>query len=188
MKLGKLLHAKDRATWRAWLEKHHESAKEIWLVYYNKASGRPRIPYNDAVEEALCFGWIDSIVKKVDEHRAAQRFSPRRPKSKLSPMNEERIRRLVAAGRMRPAGLAAVRGLMSDAEKPRKSFTVPPDILAALEADPAAWKNFRRFPDSYQRIRIGWIDAARIRPEVFATRLRYFLKMTAQGKQFGMVR
>jgi uncharacterized protein YdeI (YjbR/CyaY-like superfamily) len=187
MKLGKLLHAKNRPAWRAWLERHHKTGKEIWLVYYNKASGRSRIPYNDAVEEALCFGWIDSIIKKVDQDRAAQRFSPRRPKSKLSAMNEERIRRLTAAGLMTPAGLEAVRTLMEPPER-RKRFKVPPDILAALKAERAAWKNFRRFPDSYKRIRVSWIDAARIRPEAFATRLRYFVKMTAQGKQFGMVR
>src|SRR5436309_2877786 len=104
MNLGKLLHARDRAAWRSWLAKHHKTAREIWLVYYNKASGRARIPYNDAVEEALCFGWIDSIVKRVDEHRAAQRFSPRRSRSRLSETNKERIRRLAAAGRMRRAG------------------------------------------------------------------------------------
>jgi uncharacterized protein YdeI (YjbR/CyaY-like superfamily) len=184
MDVGKTQYAKDRRAWRAWLKKHHTTAPEIWLVYYKKGSGRPRIPYNDAVEEALCFGWIDSIVKPIDEKRYAQRFSPRRPKSALSAMNAERIRRLVAAGKMTPAGLAAVREKLGGEKRP---FKVPRDIVAALRADPSAWKNFRAFPESYKRIRIGWIDASRHRPEVFFQRLRYFVRMTAANKRFGMV-
>src|SRR2546425_13099589 len=94
MKLGKTYYTKNRRGWRAWLAKHHRTAPEIWLIYYKKDSGKPRIPYNDAVEEALCYGWIDSILKPVDADRYAQRFSPRRPRSRLSEMNRERVRRL----------------------------------------------------------------------------------------------
>jgi uncharacterized protein YdeI (YjbR/CyaY-like superfamily) len=187
MDAGKTLNVKDRARWRSWLEKNHASAPEIWLIYYKKASGRPRIPYNDAVDEALCFGWIDSIVKPIDEKRYAQRFSPRRPKSVLSAMNAERLRRLIAAGKVTPAGLAAVREQLGPTEGKPAAFKVPKDIAAALRADRTIWKNFCRFPESYRRIRIGWIDAARLRPEAFAQRLRYFVKMTAQNKRFGMV-
>ena len=187
MQVGKKLYAKDRATFRAWLEKNHASAPEIWLIYYKKGSGRPRIPYNDAVEEALCFGWIDSIVKPIDEKRYVQRFSPRRPKSVLSAMNAERLRRLIAAGKVTPAGLAAVQGQLGSAAGKPRAFKLPPDIAAALRADRSTWKNFRGFPESYVRIRVGWIDAARRRPEAFAQRLRYFVKMTAQNKRFGMV-
>src|SRR6266571_892670 len=104
MKLGKTFYAKNRREWRAWLAKHHRLAPEIWLIYYKKESGRPRIPYNDAVEEALCYGWIDSILKPIDARRYAQRFSPRRPTSRLSEMNRERVRRLIAAGRMTASG------------------------------------------------------------------------------------
>ena len=187
MDVGKTLYVKDRRAWRAWLEKNHAKAEEIWLVYYKKISGRPRIPYNDAVEEALCFGWIDSILKPIDEKRYAQRFSPRRPKSVLSAMNAERLRRLIAGGRMTPAGLRAVAAQFGDGLAVPRAFAVPRDIAKALRADPEAWKNFRAFPDSYKRIRVGWIDAARRRPEIFAQRLRYFVKMTAQNKRFGMV-
>ena len=106
MEIGTTLYVKDRRQWRAWLARHHKTAPEIWLIYYKKHSGRPRIPYSDAVEEALCYGWIDSITKPVDEDRWAQRFSPRRPSSRLSEMNRERVRRLIAARRMTKAGLA----------------------------------------------------------------------------------
>ena len=186
MDVGKKLYVKDRAAFRAWLEKNHAMAREIWLVYYKKGSGRTRIPYNDAVEEALCFGWIDSIVKPIDETRYAQRFSPRRPRSILSAMNAERLRRLIAAGKVTEAGLAAVRLQLAAAEG-KPAFKLPPDIAAALRADRTTWKNYCQFPESYRRIRIGWIVAARLRPEAFAQRLRYFVKMTAQNKRFGMV-
>jgi uncharacterized protein YdeI (YjbR/CyaY-like superfamily) len=181
VKVGKTLYAKNRKEWRAWLARHHKTAPEIWLIYYKKDSGKPRIPYNDAVEEALCYGWIDSLVKPIDGKKYAQRYSPRRKKSKLSDMNRERVRRLIMAGRMTKAGLAAIERLG------RKARKVPADIEGRLKRDPAVWRNFQRFPASYKRIRIGWIDAARPRREAFEQRLRYFMKMTARNKRFGMV-
>ncbi|HEV8305310.1 MAG TPA: YdeI/OmpD-associated family protein [Gemmatimonadales bacterium] len=189
MKLGKTLYVKTRREWRAWLARHHKTAPEIWLIYYKKQSGKPRIPYNHAVEEALCYGWIDSILKPVDADRYAQRFSPRRRTSRLSAMNRERVRRLIASGRMTKVGLASIEHVFHHKldTKPRLEWKVPADILRRLEGDPATWKNFQRFPESYKRIRIGWIVAAKPRPEVHEQRLRYFLKMTAQNKRFGMV-
>lgn len=190
MKLGKTLYVSNRQAWRSWLARHHRTEKEIWLVYYKKHTVKPRIPYNDAVEEALSYGWIDSTVKKVDEDSFAQRFSPRKPRSPWSEMNKERVRRLTKAGKMTPAGLAAVKHALEVSEGSANStrFIVPPDILKRLRADKTTWKNFQRFPPSYQRIRVGWIDGARKRPAEFEKRLRYFLKMTAQDKRFGMVR
>jgi uncharacterized protein YdeI (YjbR/CyaY-like superfamily) len=189
MKLGKTFYARNRKAWRAWLAKHHAKADEIWLVYYRKHTGKPRIPYNDAVEEALCFGWIDSILKRVDDERLAQRFSPRRPTSGLSPMNRVRVERLIAAGKMTPAGIEKIRHTLVDPDRPSKAapFRVPADIARALKKTPGAWKNFQRFPKTYKRIRVGWIDGARSRPAEFEKRLRYFLKMTAANKRFGMV-
>lgn len=181
MKVGKTLYAKNRREWRSWLAKHHKTEREIWLIYYKKASGRPRIPYDDAVEEALCYGWIDSILKPIDEKKYAQRYSPRKKTSKLSDMNRERIRRLTLAGRMTKAGFAAI------AHVAKKVGKIPPDIEGRLKQDPIIWRNFQRFPASYQRIRVGWIEAARHRRPAFEQRLRYFLKMTKQNKRFGMV-
>lgn len=181
MKVGKTLYAKNRKEWRAWLAKHHATAPEIWLIYYKKDSGKPRIPYNDAVEEALCYGWIDSLLKPIDARKYAQRYSPRKKTSKLSDMNRERVLRLIESGRMTKAGLAAI------AHVGKKSGKTPADIERRLKQDPVTWRNFQRFPASYKRIRIGWIDAARHRREAFEQRLRYFLKMTKQNKRFGMV-
>ena len=95
MDIGETLYVTNRTQWRNWLSKNYKNKNEIWLIYYNKASGKQRIPYNDAVEEALCYGWIDSIIKNMDEERFVQRFSPRRPTSVLSEMNRERIHRLI---------------------------------------------------------------------------------------------
>jgi uncharacterized protein YdeI (YjbR/CyaY-like superfamily) len=180
MEIGRMLRARTRSEWRAWLERHHATAAEVWLVYYTKASGKRFVAYNDAVDEALCFGWIDSIVKKLEPDARAQRFTPRRRGSPISPLNRERVRRLIEQGRMTPAGLAAAGPI--DVE-----FRVPPDILRELKADRQTWRNFRAFPESYQRIRVGWIDGSRAAPDVFRRRLDYFLKMTKQDKRFGMV-
>jgi uncharacterized protein YdeI (YjbR/CyaY-like superfamily) len=192
MQITETLYVTSRKAWRSWLARHHATAKEIWLVYPKKHSGEPRIPYNDAVEEALCFGWIDSTMKTLDADRNAQRFSPRRRGSALSPMNKERVRRLIKSGKMTRAGLVSIEQHLDDQHKttgaPRlKGSAYPADILQAIKADEAAWKNFKRFPRSYKQIRVGWIDGARKRPAEFEKRLRYFVKMTARNKRFGMV-
>ena len=188
MNIGKTLYATNRRDWRAWLKKNHAKKSDIWLVYYKKESRKPRIPYNDAVEEALCFGWIDSILKPINTYRFAQRFSPRKPKSQLSAMNRERVKRLIKAKKMTPAGLDAIKHEFHPrhAEKDLK-FVIPAFIKTELMKDARTWKNFREFPESYKRIRVWWIAAARHRPEAYRQRLRYFLKMTAQNKRFGMV-
>src|SRR5258705_7437254 len=99
VKVGKTVYAKNRKEWRSWLAKNHKAAAEIWLIYYKKVSGKPRVPYNDAVDEALCYGWIDRILKPIDGQKHAQRNSPRNKTSKLTDMNRERVRRLIKAGR-----------------------------------------------------------------------------------------
>src|SRR5512142_1080529 len=177
-----LLEAADRKEWRRWLKKNFRTADEIWLVYYKKGSGQLRIPYNDAVEEALCFGWIDSTVRNLDDQRYAQRFSPRRPKSSYSPANLERLRQLVAEGRVERSVLASLPSL-EGAGAPR--LVVAKDILAAIKADKEAWANYRKLSPGYKRIRIGFIEGARNRPAEFKKRLDYFIKMTARNKLFG---
>ena len=181
VKLGELLDVPDAGSWRRWLEANHATAPEIWLVMHSKASGVPSIPYNDAVEEALCFGWIDSINKKHGPDSRVQRFTPRRPKSPLSELNKVRIRRLHEAGQMTEAGLAVAPGVLHE------QFEIPRDILDALKADEETWAHFEAFPDSYKRIRVGWIDGSRNRQDVYEQRLAYFLRMTKQNKRFGMV-
>jgi uncharacterized protein YdeI (YjbR/CyaY-like superfamily) len=179
MEITKTLHVTNRKDWRKWLRQHYKTEKEIWLVYYKKATGKPRIEYNDAVEEALCFGWIDSTLKPLDEERNAQRFSPRRPGSTYSPANRERLRKLLRQRKVIKKVRETLGNLLEEA------FEIPGDILKAIQASPEAWKNFQRFSDAYKRIRIGFIDGARNRPEEFQKRLRYFLKMTEKNKQYG---
>lgn len=179
MEIDKTLYVINRRDWRAWLKKNYKTEKSIWLIYYKKESGKPRIPYNDAVEEAICFGWIDSTIKKMDEERFAQRFSPRNPKSPYSQANTERLRAMIAKGKV----IKDVRKTIGVPAE--EKFSVPPDILKAIKADKAAWKNFLKFSPSYIRIRVSFIDRSRSRPDFFQKRLAYFLKMTAKGKTFG---
>jgi uncharacterized protein YdeI (YjbR/CyaY-like superfamily) len=175
----KLLHLPDRKAWRAWLRSHHKTEREAWLVFYKMRSGKPKILYNDAVEEALCFGWIDSTVKRIDEDRYAQRFSVRNPKTPYSQANKERMRALARAGKVIKPVLARF------LEQDTGAFSIPEDILREIKTNPAAWKNFKRFSPAYVRIRIAFIEGARKRPLEFAKRKKYFLRMTEKNKQFG---
>jgi uncharacterized protein YdeI (YjbR/CyaY-like superfamily) len=189
MNIGTTLTVNSRKEWRAWLAKNHTTASDIWLVNFRKGTGKQLFTYNDAVEEALCYGWIDSIVKKRDAESWVQRYTPRNPKSELSEMNKERIRRLIASKKMRAAGLRAIArhlSLFSRSSAPKR-FIFPKDILDEIRKNPVAWKHYRKFPLSYRRIRIGWIDGARSRPDVFRQRLRFFIAKTERNVRFGMV-
>jgi uncharacterized protein YdeI (YjbR/CyaY-like superfamily) len=110
------LHVTTRNEWRAWLAEHHDTEKEVWLISYKKHTGRPQIPYDEAVEEALCFGWIDSLVKTIDEERFAQKFTPRKMKNNWSESNKRRVKKLVREGRMTQAGLSKIKGVLEDNE------------------------------------------------------------------------
>ena len=187
MELGKTLYVKNRSEWRKWLSKYHSSEKVIWLIYYRKSSGKPRIPYNDAVEEALCFGWIDSTVKRIDDEKFAQRFTPRRLDSILSQMNRERVRKLLAEKQMMPIGLKAISHVFKVGEK--DNFKIPKSVLTAIQKNPDAWKHFQKLPEHYKRIRISYIlDRKYQGKEAFKNSLANFIRITAQGKRFGMVR
>ena len=177
--IGKTLYFDNRQDWRKWLAENYDKEKEIWLVYPKKASGKPRILYNDAVEEALCFGWIDSTAKRIDENSYAQRFSPRNPKSKYSESNKQRLRELVKQGKVIPSVQATLVGILEE------EFIVPPDILQKIQANKKAWINFQRYSPEYKRIRVAFIEGARNRPEEFKKRLNYFVKMTEKNSQFG---
>ncbi len=178
---GALLDVPDRDGWRAWLAAHHATADEIWLVGHKVHTGRPSVPYNDAVEEALCFGWIDSVRKTVDGVRYAHRYTPRKPRSGFSQTNKERLARLIAAERVHPTVLA---GLDRAAIDPT-AFAMPADIVAALKADPTAWAFFQTTSPAYQRIRVAYVDHARKRGDAFDKRLANLVAKCAAGKQFG---
>ena len=179
MQITKTLYVKIRSEWRNWLQKNYKTEKDIWLVFYNKASGKPRIPYDDAVEEALCFGWIDSIVKKTELDSHVQRFTPRNPKSQYSQLNKERLKRLLKRKKV----IASVRKAIGDLEN--EKFIYPKDILNEIKKNIEAWKNYQKFSAAYKRIRLAFIDGSRVRPDVFRQRLNYFIKMTEKNKQYG---
>jgi len=157
MEIGETLYVVDRKDWKKWLAENFDKKKEIWLIYYNKASGKPRIPYDDCVEEALCYGWIDGILKKMDEERFVQRFSPRRKTSILSEMNKERIRRMIKQKKMTPAGLKAVAHVFDKEKDEKEKFVIPSEILTELKKNKTVWENFQKFPEHYKRIRIAYI-------------------------------
>lgn len=179
MDITQTLYVTNRKDWRKWLKKHHKTDKDIWLVYYKKETGKPRIAYNDAVEEALCFGWIDSIVKTLDKERTVQRFSPRKPNAKYSQANIERLRALIAKKKV----IKEVAETLGDVLN--EKFKIAPDILKAVKGNRDAWKNFQKFSDSYKRIRIAFIEGARKRPNEFQKRLRHFVQMTEKNKIYG---
>ncbi len=179
MDIGKTLYITNIKEWHDWLESNFDMEKEIWLVYPSKESGKPRIIYNDAVEEALSFGWIDSTVKRLDEHSTAQRFSPRNPHSGYSQANKERLRRLIKEGRVHPSLRESVENVL------KEEFVFPSDILRALKNNKKAWENYQNFSPAYKRIRIAYIESARGRPGEFEKRLNNFIKKTEQNKMIG---
>lgn len=181
MDITNLLEIKSRSELRRWLLQNHRTETECWVVVKR---GRPKDDgtfwYVDAVEEALCFGWIDSTVKKIDEDTTAQKLCPRKAKSNWSELNKERCRRMERLGLMTDAGRAVLPD-MSD-----EGFRIDSEILQALQSDPVVWDNFRRLPDLYKRIRIDTIQInKKRRPEMFKSRLDKFIQNTREGILYG---
>jgi len=172
----KTLYVKTRKQWRDWLIDNFDEAKEIWLVYPKLNTGKIRIVYNDAVEEALCFGWIDSTVKALDKNHIIQRFTTRNPKSDYSQANKERLKWLLDKNLIYPPLEKNVRDIIS------RKFVFPPDIINAIKNDKTTWNNYQKFSDSYKRIRIAYIEGARKRPDEFKKRLSNFLDKTRENK------
>ncbi len=178
MEITTTLDPKTRRAWRAWLDSQHRQAKEIWLLLRREEP--MTITYLDAVEEALCFGWIDGIAKRYGDGVLAQRFTPRRPRSHWTELNKERARRMLAAGQMTEAGRLVLPDL-SDTE-PR----LPEDIRARLQAHPGAWEAFSAFPPLYQRVRISYVDEVRkSNPGEWEKRLRHLVTRSARNEKFG---
>ena len=179
MEITQTLYVTNREDWRNWLKEHYRTEKDIWLISYREDTGKSRIPYNEAVEEALCFGWIDSINKKLDQERNVQRFSPRKSKSDYSQTNKERLKWLINQGKIIPEVLDSLSEVDLD------DFFYPADITAAIRENEQAWENYQKYSESYRRIRIAYIDAGRKRPGEYEKRLKHFIKMTEIDKLFG---
>jgi uncharacterized protein YdeI (YjbR/CyaY-like superfamily) len=173
---NKIEYFENRKDWRKWLIENFDAADEIWFVFPNKSSGEKRITYNDAVEEALCFGWIDSTIKAFDKEHKIQRFTPRNPKSAYSQANKERLKRLLDNKMIHPKFEVTVQNVLSE------PFMFPKDIIDRLKEDKTVWKNYQQFSDAYKRIRVAYVEAARKRPEEFEKRLDYFIDKTKKNK------
>jgi len=155
---------RDRAAWTAWLEKHHASVPEVSLVFYRKSSGKPTVTYAEAVEEALCFGWIDGVKHKLDDQRYTYRFTPRRPGSKWSAVNRQRVAALAAAGKLRPAGRAAfadaASGGATTSYQPAPA-AMPLELAVALRATPKARALYDQLPPGQQRLWQRYVHEAK---------------------------
>ena len=173
---NKIKYFENREDWRKWLTDNFDAANEIWFVFPNKSSGKKGIIYNDAVEEALCFEWIDSTIKSLDKEHKIQRFTPRNPKSTYSQANKERLKWLLENKMIHLKFEGKIRNVLS------APFIFPNDIIAKLKEDKTVWKNYQHFSDTYKRIRIAYIEAARIRLEEFEKRLNHFISKTKQNK------
>lgn len=173
---NKITYFENREDWRKWLAENFETASEVWFVFPNKSSGEKSVTYNDAVEEALSFGWIDSTIKRLDKERKIQRFTPRKDKSPYSQANKERLAWLLENQMIHPKLEDNIRTVLSD------PFVFPNDIMERLKEDEIVWKNYQQFSDTYKRIRIAYIDAARKRPEEFERRLNNFISKTKENK------
>lgn len=177
-------HAKTRADWRRWLEENHESAQSLWLIIYNKDSGVPTVYYDEAVEEALCFGWIDSTANKRDSKSRYLYFTKRKPKSNWSKANKERVERLQKAGKILPPGqamidLAKTTGTW-DAITDAEDGVIPPDLQALLDNNEKALANFMAFPPSSKRMILEWIINAK-RPETRQKRLEEIVALAEKN-------
>lgn len=165
-----------REDWRKWLAENFDTAKEIWFVFPLVASGEKGVLYNDAVEEALCFGWIDSKLLPYDDKHKIQHFTPRNPKSSYSQANKERLKWLLGNGMIHPKFEHEIQKVLS------VPFVFPEDIITKLKEDKTVWKNYQGFSEGYKRIRIAYIEAARTRPDFFEKRLNNFIKKTKENK------
>jgi len=182
------IHPQTRAEWRSWLETHHEHSPGVLVVQWRGITGKPRMTYDELVEEALCFGWIDSRAHKLDDERSANTMTPRRPTSVWARSNKERIERLIAEGRMTHAGLRVVEiakangswTMLDDVD----ALVIPDDLSAALAENEAAQEHFAAFPPSAQKIILYWIKSAK-RPETRRRRITETVRLAAANLRAG---
>jgi uncharacterized protein YdeI (YjbR/CyaY-like superfamily) len=181
--------AKDRQAWRGWLQANHQKEQEIILVYYKKATGKPSITYRESVEEAICFGWIDGIKRRIDEERYSHRFTVRRAKSKWSPLNIRIAKKLIEQGKMTLAGLKAFEHRLTydqvtTQERPA-SYELSPQVEQLFQKHPKAWENYNKLAPSYQKRYAGWIMSAK-KEETLQKRLKESIHSLENDEKLGM--
>ncbi|HSA95431.1 MAG TPA: YdeI/OmpD-associated family protein, partial [Acidobacteriota bacterium] len=181
---------KTREAWRRWLASHHDTSAGLWIAYYKKGSGKTSVTYEDALQEALCYGWIDSVVRRIDKERYAQKYTPRKPGSIWSASNKSRIKKLIAEERMAPPGLAKVRAArrdgswdrLSEIDRIGRGASPPGDLLEALARTPGAKALFDARPPSEKRLWSYWVLSAR-RPEPRARRIAETVRRVRAGRR-----
>jgi uncharacterized protein YdeI (YjbR/CyaY-like superfamily) len=185
------LYVKTREEWHNWLEDNHSVVQGIWLIYYKKISGKPRIDYDDAVEEALCFGWIDGKIKRVNEDYYIQWFTPRRKGSRWSELNVKRAQKLISEGLMRQPGLLVYEEALKNPEliydvKSDSNIVVPDDLIKALKTNIQAYNNFINFPQGSRRMYVLWLNDAK-RIETRNARIIKIVERSARNLKAGMM-
>jgi uncharacterized protein YdeI (YjbR/CyaY-like superfamily) len=182
---------RSRQAWRSWLQAHHAEHAEVWVVFYKRHTGKPTLSYNDAVEEAVCFGWIDGVKRSLDDQRYMHRFSPRQPNSKWSATNRERAERMIKAGLMVPSGLKMIRRAKragtweTEPVAASKNASVPPELAAKLRRNARAARFFESLAPSYRRQFTGWINSAK-REVTRRRRIDEAVALLARGEKLGM--
>jgi uncharacterized protein YdeI (YjbR/CyaY-like superfamily) len=187
MRTDTAAHFKNRKEWRKWLEAHHDKKSEIWLIHCKQHSAKPGVRHDEAVEEALCFGWIDGQLKKVDDEKYRLRYSPRRPKSPWSRINRDKAEKIIQSGQMTAAGLARIEeakkaGLWQRAYTNKARERMPSDLKAALLKNERAWNNFRKFANTYRNMYIGWVISAKTM-ETRKTRIDKIVAQASRNKK-----
>lgn len=190
MKITKSFTPSDPADWREWLTKNHDREKEVWLVYFKPASGKSNIDYESSVEEALCFGWIDSIIQKINENKYARKFNPRRMESTWSETNKRRVIKVISEGRMTEAGMAKVTFDLKRVDVNRQKVKRPPvempeKIEQAIKSQPKVWEAFQKINPSLKRNYILWLSDAK-KPETFERRMKLLVEEVMAGKPTSM--
>ncbi|MFH1032369.1 MAG: YdeI/OmpD-associated family protein [Chloroflexota bacterium] len=190
MNVEKALYFKDSQEWRKWLEENSGRSQEVWLVHYKKNSGKTSVSLSDAVDEALCFGWIVGKLKSIDEEKYILRYSPRKPNSVWSNINKVKAENLIASGRMTPAGLARIEeakqnSLWDGAYTNKKRDEIPADLLSTLAKHPVAMKNFENFANTYRNMYIGWVTGAKT-AETRQKRIIEVVRRTSLNKKPGI--
>ena len=179
------VYATNRQEWREWLENNHHTSRGVWLIYYKVKSGKPSVQYSEAVKEALCFGWIDSKVKSLDEERYMQIFTPRKPKSVWSKLNKQYIQELIEQGLMTPSGLEKIEAAKQDGSWHKldaiEELIIPADLKQALEANQTANRYFEALSNSFKKNILFWIESAK-RPETRLSRIEQTISSAVQNK------
>jgi uncharacterized protein YdeI (YjbR/CyaY-like superfamily) len=179
-----LLDIRDRRRWRAWLQAHHASSPGVWVIFHKAHTGTPSLDYEDLVGEALCFGWIDSLIRRLDDDRFLRKVTPRKPASKWSDLNRKRWKALEAEGRLAAPGRAAAPTANRYAPRPTIPL-LPAYIATAFKANAMAWAFFRELPPRERRNFVGWIHIAK-RPETRERRLREAVTLLAARRKLGL--